>query len=112
MAANSVCRVVLGAKIVSVADSFDAMTTDRPYRRRRSFDEVLADFRRNAGRQFSPAVVAALCRALLKEARGHTRPRQIIRLLGKDYVDESALPALEQLISDLESGTHMTAGQA
>src|SRR5437588_4800716 len=104
-------EIPLGAKIVSLADSFDAMTTDRPSLRRRPFLDVLADFRRNAGRQFSPAVVAALSRALLKEARGHTRPRQIIRLLGKDYVDESALPALEQLISDLESGTHMTAGQ-
>ena len=104
-------EIPLGAKIVSLADSFDAMTTDRPYRRRRSFVEVLADFRRNAGQQFSPAVVAALCRALLKEARGQTRPRHIMRLLGKDYVDSSTLPALEQLISDLESGTHMTAGQ-
>ena len=105
-------QIPLGAKIVALADSFDAMTTDRPYRRRRAFDEVVADFRRNAGRQFSPAVVAAFCRALLKEARGETRPRQIIRLLGKGYVEEGALPALEQLISDLESGTHAAAGQA
>jgi hypothetical protein len=104
-------EIPVGAKIVSLADSFDAMTTDRPYRRRRVFSEVIADFRRNAGRQFSPPVVAALCRAILKEARGETRPRTIMRLLGKDYVDEASLPALEQLISDLESGTHMVAGQ-
>jgi response regulator RpfG family c-di-GMP phosphodiesterase len=100
-----------GAKIVSLADSFDAMTTDRPYRRRRTFDEVVADFRHNAGRQFSPEVVAALCRAISKEARGETRPRQIMRLLGKGYVEEHALPALEQLISDLESGSYLTTGQ-
>lgn len=105
-------EIPIGAKIVSLADSFDAMTTDRPYRRRRSFEEVITDFRRNTGRQFAPEVVAAFCRALFKEARGETRPRQIIRLLGKDYVDEQALPALEQLISDLESGTLMVAGQA
>src|SRR5919202_1136198 len=104
-------EIPLGAKIVTLADSFDAMTTDRPYKRRRAFDEVVADFRRNAGRQFSPAVGAAFCRALLKEARGETRPRQIIRLLGKGYVDDHALPALEQLISDLESGAHAAAGQ-
>jgi hypothetical protein len=101
-----------GAKIVSLADSFDAMTTDRPYRRRRTFVEVVEDFRRNAGKQFSPEVVAAFCRALLKEARGETRPRQMMRLLGKDYVEERALPALEQLISDLESDSHIAAGQA
>jgi hypothetical protein len=101
-----------GAKIVSLADSFDAMTTDRPYRRRRTFEEVVADFRHNAGLQFSPEVVAALCRALVKEVRGETRPRQIMRLLGKGYVEEQTLPALEQLISDLESGLPLVAGQA
>jgi len=105
-------EIPAGAKIVSLADSFDAMTTDRPYRRRRSFEEVVADFRRNAGRQFSPPVVAALCRALVKEVRGETRPRQMMRLLGRGYVEEQALPALEQLIADLESGTHTTAVQA
>jgi len=105
-------QIPIGAKIVSLADSFDAMTTDRPYRRRRSFDEVVEDFRRNSGKQFAPHVVAAFCRALLKEARGETRPRTMLRLLGKDYVEEQTLPALEQLIHDLESGTHAAAGQA
>jgi hypothetical protein len=105
-------QIPMGAKIVSLADSFDAMTTDRPYRRRRDFPEVIEDFRRNTGKQFSPNVVAAFCRALLKEARGETRPRTMIRLLGKDYVEEQTLPALEQLIADLESGTHTSAVQA
>lgn len=104
-------EIPLGAKIVSLADSFDAMTTDRPYRRRRNFEEIVEDFRRNAGRQFSPEVVAAFCRALLKEARGEVRPRPIMRLLGKGYVEEHTLPALEQLITDLESGTQTVAGQ-
>ena len=93
-----------GAKIVSLADSFDAMTTDRPYRRRLSFAEVIADFRVSAGRQFCPAVVTALCRALLKEARGETRTRQMLPILGQGYVEPDALPALEQLIADLEAG--------
>jgi response regulator RpfG family c-di-GMP phosphodiesterase len=105
-------QIPLGAKIVSLADSFDAMTTDRPYRRRRDFPEVIEDFRRNTGKQFSPNVVAAFCRALLKEARGETRPRTMIRLLGRDYVEDQTLPALEQLISDLESGAHTSAVQA
>jgi HD-GYP domain-containing protein (c-di-GMP phosphodiesterase class II) len=104
-------QIPAGAKIVSLADSFDAMTTDRPYRRRRTFEEVVADFRRNAGRQFATPVVVALCRALLKEARGETRPRQMMRLLGRDYVEEQTLPALAQLIADLEAGTPAPAGQ-
>src|SRR3954468_6908110 len=86
-------EIHIGAKIVSLADAFDAMTTDRPYRRRRTFEEVVEDFRRNAGRQFATPVVVALCRALLKEARGETRPRQMMRLLGRDYVEAHTLPA-------------------
>jgi hypothetical protein len=97
-------QIPLGAKIVSLADSFDAMTTDRPYRRRRSFDEVIEDFRRNSGKQFAPEVVVALCRALLKEARGETRPRHMLRILGKGYVEDGALPTLENLIAELEAG--------
>lgn len=105
-------EIPIGAKIVALADSFDAMTTDRPYKRRRAFDEVIADFRRNTGLQFSPEVVAAFCRALLKEAHGETQTRPIIRYLGKGYVDEGTLPALEQLIADLESGSHLFASQS
>jgi hypothetical protein len=101
-----------GAKIVSLADSFDAMTTDRPYRRRLTFPEVVADLRRNAGRQFCPRAVAALCRALLKEARGETSPRQMLRMLGADYVEPQTLPALERLIADLESRAPAAALQA
>ncbi len=106
-------EIPLGAKIVSLADSFDAMTTDRPYRRRRTFDEVLEDFRRNTGKQFAPEVVAAFCRALLKEVKGETRPRSILRLLGKGYADGEDTPAqLEALIAELESDAYVTAAQA
>lgn len=105
-------EIPIGARIVSLADSFDAMTTDRPYRRRRTFDEVIEDFRRNTGKQFATEVVVAFCRALLKEVRGERRPRQIIKLLGKDYVDEGrSAEALEKLIADLESGACVVAGQ-
>ncbi|HEX5708905.1 MAG TPA: HD domain-containing phosphohydrolase, partial [Pyrinomonadaceae bacterium] len=79
-------EIPLCAKIVAVADSFDAMTTDRPYKRRRTFEDVVEDFRRNCGKQFAPEPLAALCRALHKEACGETRPRVLLRLLGRDYL--------------------------
>jgi hypothetical protein len=41
-----------------------------------------------------------------------TRPRTMMRLFGKDYVEEQTLPALEQLIADLESGRNTSARQA
>jgi response regulator RpfG family c-di-GMP phosphodiesterase len=105
-------EIPLCAKIATLADSFDAMTTDRPYKRRRTFDEVVEDLRRNSGKQFDPVVVIALCRALLKEAIGETRPRRMLRMLGKDYLPEgSAVPALQELITQLEAGAFVTAGQ-
>jgi hypothetical protein len=42
-------QIPLSAKIVSVADAFDAMTTDRPYKRRRELEAVVDDLRRNSG---------------------------------------------------------------
>jgi HD-GYP domain-containing protein (c-di-GMP phosphodiesterase class II) len=96
-------QIPLGARIVSLADSFDAMTTDRPYRTRRSFPDVIEDLRRNAGKQFDSQVVAAFCRALLKELQGETKERQIMRLLGKNYLDsEQAATLLSDLILELE----------
>jgi diguanylate cyclase (GGDEF)-like protein len=48
------------AAIVAVADSFDAMTSDRPYRDARPAEEAIAEINACAGTQFSPRVVAAL----------------------------------------------------
>ena len=99
-----------GAKIVTLADSFDAMTTDRPYRKRLALADVLADFRANTGTQFEPAVVCAFCRAFLKEIEGTSKEKRLMKLLGKNYDNvESVSPLLTQLISDLDGGA-MTVG--
>jgi HD-GYP domain-containing protein (c-di-GMP phosphodiesterase class II) len=95
-------QIPLGAKIVSLADSFDAMTTDRPYRRRRSFEDVVRDLRENSGKQFDGKVVAAFARAMLKEVNGQTKDRRITKLLGKGYLDgDHVATLLSDLISDL-----------
>jgi response regulator RpfG family c-di-GMP phosphodiesterase len=96
-------EIPAGAKIVTLADSFDAMTTDRPYRARRPLADVVADFRENTGKQFAPDVVCAFCRAFLKEIDGSSKERRIIKLLGKGYDNVEALsPKLVDLISDLD----------
>jgi putative nucleotidyltransferase with HDIG domain len=51
--------IPLGARIVAVADSFDAMTSDRPYRRAKPPWEALEEIVRNSGKQFDPKVVEA-----------------------------------------------------
>ena len=97
-------QIPLGAKIVSLADSFDAMTTDRPYRRRRSFEDVVRDLRDNSGKQFDGKVVAAFARAILKEVTGQTKERRIIKMLAKGYLEGDHVPTLlTDLISDLEA---------
>ena len=50
------------AAIVAVADSFDAITSDRPYRAGRSVEAAVREIRAGAGRQFGPDVVDALVR--------------------------------------------------
>jgi diguanylate cyclase (GGDEF)-like protein len=52
-------EIPLGARILFVADAYDAMTTDRVYRGRLSHDRAIAELERCAGTQFDPAVVAA-----------------------------------------------------
>lgn len=107
-------EIPLGAKIVTLADSFDAMTTDRPYKTRRSFDEVIKDFRRNTGSQFDPLVVAAFCRALLKELTGETKERKFLKMLGKNYLDaERDKPLIIELLLELDANVQSaTAGGA
>ena len=103
-------QIPLGAKIVTVADSFDAMTTDRPYKTHRTFDEVIVDLRHNTGSQFDPVVVAAFCRALLKELNGETKERRFLKMLGKNYLDaEKDAPLLRELLTELDPNTQAAA---
>jgi hypothetical protein len=63
--------IPLGARILAVADSYDAMTTDRPYRKALSRSEAIEELQRNADTQFDPTVVGVF-----------------IHLLNTDYADQ------------------------
>jgi diguanylate cyclase (GGDEF)-like protein len=60
-------EIPLGARIISVCDAFDAMTTDRAYRTAMSVESALAELRRCAGTQFDPGVVDRFCLAVDRE---------------------------------------------
>ncbi len=53
-------RIPLGARIIAACDSFDAITTDRPYRAARSAGEAVVELMRVSGTQLDPDVVGAL----------------------------------------------------
>lgn len=52
----------LAARIIHVTDAYDAMTTDRPYRRGMSHEEAINIIRQYSGRQFDPRIVMAFTR--------------------------------------------------
>ena len=52
-------EIPLGARIFAIADTLDAMLSDRPYRRGRPYSVARAEIQRESGKQFDPQVVAA-----------------------------------------------------
>jgi diguanylate cyclase (GGDEF)-like protein/putative nucleotidyltransferase with HDIG domain len=50
-------EIPIGGRIMSIADVFDALTSDRPYRRAMPVDEALVELKRGAGKEFDPRLV-------------------------------------------------------
>jgi HD-GYP domain-containing protein (c-di-GMP phosphodiesterase class II) len=65
------------ARVIAVADAFDAMTSNRSYRGARSIEEAVADLRRWSGTQFDPALVDAFVAALRREGWDQPRPAAV-----------------------------------
>ena len=61
--------IPLGARILNVADSFDAMTTQRAYNHSRSLDEAKTELLSNKGTQFDPQIADTLVRLIEKRDR-------------------------------------------
>jgi response regulator RpfG family c-di-GMP phosphodiesterase len=56
--------IPLGARVLAVADAFDALSSDRPYRSRLSSEEALSVLREGAGSQWQPTLVEALAQSM------------------------------------------------
>jgi diguanylate cyclase (GGDEF)-like protein len=54
-------EIPLGARIVAIADAYDAMIHDRPYKRAMTHDQAIAELRRHSGTQFDPELVSLFC---------------------------------------------------
>jgi diguanylate cyclase (GGDEF)-like protein len=62
--------IPLGARILAVADSFDAMTSDRPYRKAMSISHARIELQRCSGNQYDPQVVVAFLQMLDAQEQG------------------------------------------
>jgi response regulator RpfG family c-di-GMP phosphodiesterase len=97
-------EIHIGARIFAVADTLDAMTSDRPYRKATSFENAMAEMQRCAGSQFDPEVVRAFAdigvdglrkiRLDMAQARARS-PHQV--LTEADEAEEKLDEALEAL---------------
>jgi len=68
-------NIVPAARVLAVADAFDAMTSDRPYRPGMEKSEAVKIIKEEAGKQFDPVVVEAFC-AVMKEDYGENEIRE------------------------------------
>ncbi len=60
-------EIPLGSRIIAIIDAYDAMTSDRPYRKSLSKETAIEEIKKGAGNQFDPNVVNAFLRVLVKE---------------------------------------------
>jgi putative nucleotidyltransferase with HDIG domain len=75
----------LGVRIIALADAFDAMTTDRPYRKQISLEKTLGEVKRCMGTQFDIDVAKVLFRVLEKELSGKTSNPKIVPHLQQEF---------------------------
>lgn len=70
-------QIPLGAKVIRVADCFDAITTDRPYQPHKSWMEALAILRQISGTDLSPELVEAFIEDIKENGRAQNIARPI-----------------------------------
>ncbi|TAN64254.1 HD domain-containing protein [bacterium] len=80
-----------GARIMALADAFDAMTTDRPYRKKLSFIQAMNELKKCCGTQFDPEVVHSFVSVIRKEVSGKTGDLVILPMLGEELGGSSGI---------------------
>jgi HD-GYP domain-containing protein (c-di-GMP phosphodiesterase class II) len=91
--------IPLAARIVFCCDAYNAMTTDRPYRKAMRREDALAEIRDNAGSQFDPTVAAALEHVVLSDER---YPRLIESVASSHAIAAATLATRRQAAPTVE----------
>ncbi len=92
-----------GVKILALADAFDAMTTDRPYRGKLSLFDALREVKKCLGAQFDGKISNVFFRVLKKEIKGEIGEAQIIPHLDKDFDPTVINTLLEGITAELSA---------
>lgn len=85
-------KIPLGARIILVADAYDAMTTDRPYRKAIGHQRAIDELKKHTGKQFDPLIVEALLAIAGEDGI------ELNRVVNEDFPDNFwgfALPAID-----------------
>lgn len=75
--------IPVGARVLSLADAYDAMSSDRPYRPALSTADILAEIERGSGTQFDPGLVLLL-KPLIEAGLEEVVPRRTMRVVSDD----------------------------
>jgi len=78
--------IPIEARILAIADAFDAMTSSRPYRRALSYKEAIDELQRCAGTQFDPELVDVFIPIALSGLLGEVEPQQGIEWPGSEKI--------------------------
>jgi response regulator RpfG family c-di-GMP phosphodiesterase len=93
--------IVVGARIFHVVDTLDAITSDRPYRRARPFDDARAEIVRCRGTQFDPRIVDAFLAVPAEDWERIRLDVETVAVLSADLAEVPASP--EALAAALEA---------
>jgi len=107
-------EIHIGARIFAVADTLDAMTSDRPYRRGTTFENAVDEVQRCAGSQFDPEVVRAFLDIGVKNLRRIKEDMAAAKARAASDLEEDARDAEEALDRALDSvdlASRITHGQ-
>jgi len=83
-----------GEKILALADAFDAMTTDRPYRAKMGIEEAFQEVTRCIGTQFDQRISDTFFALLQKEMKGTVTEPQLLPLLQSDQAEGRTVRSL------------------
>ncbi|HZJ54835.1 MAG TPA: HD domain-containing phosphohydrolase [Myxococcaceae bacterium] len=107
-------EIHIGARIFAVADTLDAMTSDRPYRKSTTFENAVDEIKRCAGSQFDPEVVRAFMDLGVKTLRGIKDDMAAAKARESGEIEQDARDAeeaLERALDSVDVATRVAQGQ-